>query len=242
MSTTAAVRVHVDTGLFGAINAEWRTLSHRAPAAPDGAPWDLPSPAETLQQIIDTLNTVDGDYATADALLHSLLTRHRSGDDLAGRVVLQAMLGRCMRHVPTAFGRGLDGESEALASMWTSIATYPLHRTTRVAMNLAMDALRHLQAAQNTLLAVGDASEVSECRNDPYETLSGLSGPPSSDEASKVILWGLDNDVITSAEAKMLAAFYLGDGWNSSTPSTAAERKRRNRAVRKLALAASQLL
>lgn len=241
MTTTTAVRRHIDTGLFGAINAEWRTLSHRTPTSPDGTPWALPTSADTLQDIVDTLAHTNGDYATADTTLHTLIQHHRDGDDLAGRVVLQAMLGACLRQVHTALGRGLDGESEALAAMWTSIATYPLHRTTRVAANLAMDALKHLQTAQNVPLPAGDAAEVSECQSDPCDAFNGAVCS-SSDEASKLILWALDNEVLTRDEAQLLTHFYLGDGWNSSTPATPTERKRRSRAVRKLALAASRLL
>lgn len=242
MTTTAAVREHIDVGLFGAVNAEWRTLQQRPAASPDGTPWDLPVQADTLQQVIDVLAAASGDYATCDALLLNLLTRHHDGDELAGRVVLQAMLGACIRQVPTALGRGLDGESDALAAMWTSIATYPLHRTSRVAANLAMDALKGLQAAKNVPLPAGDASEVAECQTDPCDALSGALGASASDEAAKLLLWALDHDVLTRDEAKLLAQFYLGDGWNGPSPATATERQRRSRAVRKLALAASQLL
>lgn len=241
-STTAAVRSHVDPNLFGAVNAEWRTLCDRPPTDRAGTPWPLPIQVESLQGIVDSLTHLEGGYATVDATLLALLQLHHDGDSLAGRVVLQAMLGAAVHHVPTALGRGLDGEAEAIASMWTSIATYPLHRETRVAANLSKDALKHLHKAQTAVLPAGDAAEVSECQDDPHGALSGAEGPSTSDEASKVLLWGLDHDIITAEEGQLLANFYLGDGWNSETPSTPAERQRRSRAVRKLARAATQLL
>lgn len=241
-STTAAVRSHVEPDLFGAVNAEWANLADRPPADPAGTTWPLPVDVGSLQELVDSITQIKGGYATADATLLALLRLHHDGQDLAGRVVLQAMLGRARRLVPTALGRGLDGEAEAIAALWTSIATYPLHRDARVAANLAQDALKHLQKAQTAVLPAGDAVEVSQRQEGSYAALSGADGDSPSDEAAKVLLWGLDHDVLTAEEARLLSGFYLADGWNSDTPSTPAERQRRSRAVRKLALAASQLL
>lgn len=238
MTTTAAVRNHIDPCLYGAVNAEWRTLQDLPAASPDGTPWPLPFTPSSIEDIITTLHDRTCEHAIADSTLLTLLQLHRNGDELAGRVVLQAMLGASVRQVPTALGRGLDGEADALAALWVSIATYPLHRTARVAANLALDALKHLQKPEKAPLPVGDALTVAD---DLPGAHSASWEPSPSDEATKVILWGLDHDVITQEEGRLLAHFYLGDGWGTSA-HTPAERKRRSRAVRKLALAASQLL
>ena len=78
-----------------------------------------------------------------DPVLHTLLTLCRGGDLLAGRVVLQAMLGKLVRMAGCDAAAGLD---DYVAAMWFRIRTYPLEeRPVRIAANLALDTLKLVQ-------------------------------------------------------------------------------------------------
>lgn len=80
-----------------------------------------------------------------DTVLGFLIGRYRShGETLAGRIVLQAMLGKLVRlsHSSAAYGEP-DALDDLVAQMWCQIAVYPLDRRPRkVAANLAMDTFK----------------------------------------------------------------------------------------------------
>ncbi len=65
------------------------------------------------------------------------------GDDLARRVVLQAMLGRVVRDAARDRGHDLD---EYVGELWLGITGYPLHRRPRsIAANLALDTAKRVR-------------------------------------------------------------------------------------------------
>jgi DNA-directed RNA polymerase specialized sigma24 family protein len=81
--------------------------------------------------------------ATPDAVLRFLLQRVAAGDTLAGRVVLQVMLGRLVNDARRDPEHCLD---DYVAQMWVGIATYPLHRRpVRIAANLALDVAKRVR-------------------------------------------------------------------------------------------------
>jgi len=87
---------------------------------------------------------MDAVRADPDAALLALLVLHRQGDAAAGRVVLQAMLGKLVRMAApdphATFG-------DFLGALWERIATYPIERRPRrVAANLALDTLKALRS------------------------------------------------------------------------------------------------
>lgn len=95
------------------------------------------SPAQVLQAIT----------YYPDAVLTFLIGRYQSGSALAGRIVLQAMLGKLVRmsYTGTAAGepRALD---DLVTHMWCQIVCYPLaRRPSSVAANLALDTLKAAQ-------------------------------------------------------------------------------------------------
>lgn len=215
---------------IAALRHEWLTLADTA------LPWSLASTASaTAGDLVDAITS--GPHH--DVLLHQLLTLHRDGDELAGRIVLQAMLGRANRLTRTAAGRGHDAD-DAVAGLWTAIATYPLHRTANVAANLAMDALKAMSPARDETPLSPEVLE-GQIHNDQDAGRLAPHSPSASDEAVTVLLWALDHDVLTCEEVRLLACTYLGEGYRDTTAHTqasaAAARQRRSRAVRKLAAA-----
>jgi DNA-directed RNA polymerase specialized sigma24 family protein len=75
-----------------------------------------------------------------DVVLHPLLVEAHAGVTLAGRVVLQAMLGRLV----TMAGRDRRAPvDDYVGAMWCVLARYPLAaRPVRIAANLALDTLK----------------------------------------------------------------------------------------------------
>lgn len=114
------------------LNLEWDRLARST--VPDG--WA--GPARTLGEALAAIAD------DPDARLAELLRCCAGGDRLAGRVVLQAMLGKLIRLAAEDVRHGVD---EYVAECWLRVATYPLaRRPLRIAANLAMDTRRRVRA------------------------------------------------------------------------------------------------
>ncbi len=117
------------------LNTEWRCLAD----APTPADWSVA--AATLG---DVLRGVADD---PDARLGELLRRHAAGDPLAGRVVLQALLGKLIRLAAQDARHGVD---DYVAECWLRLADYPLtRRPRRIAANLALDTRLRVRAGDH---------------------------------------------------------------------------------------------
>ena len=79
-----------------------------------------------------------------DATLGFLLLRHRQGETVAGRIVLQTMLGKLVRMSYTGIAANVPHALDDLVTqMWCHIASYPLERRPRhIAANLALDSFK----------------------------------------------------------------------------------------------------
>lgn len=79
-----------------------------------------------------------------DAALSALLTEVASRDQLAGRVIVQAMLGKLVRLAQS------DPENDVgdyIAAFWCLLNSYPLAaRPRRIAANLALDTLKRVRS------------------------------------------------------------------------------------------------
>jgi DNA-directed RNA polymerase specialized sigma24 family protein len=123
-------------GIVAALNAEWAGLcEERLDEVQDWA-GRHPSLAG-CRELTDVLVAVRGD---ADPVLSALLTESERGSELAGRTVLQAMLGKLVLMA----ARDRDAEvDDYVAAMWCRLSTYPLReRPGRIAANLALDTLK----------------------------------------------------------------------------------------------------
>jgi hypothetical protein len=76
----------------------------------------------------------------SDAVLAALLAEAAVGDHLAGRVILQALVGRMVRMAQRDPRSSID---DYLARLWCVINSYPLsRRPVRIAANLSLDTLK----------------------------------------------------------------------------------------------------
>lgn len=147
--------VHASTStLAGRLNAEWSQLCAASASATAVTGWGAAWPALAGAHGPDQVRgwVAERDPAGRDAVLLALLELAQGGDRLAGRTVLQAMLGRAVRVATSVAGRAdLRGDREealacAVAALWQVIATYPVgRRRSRVAANLAMDTVAVVQ-------------------------------------------------------------------------------------------------
>lgn len=125
--------------LLDSLNTEWLDLGQQPVSWSD-------CPALTdCRAADDALSPAAG---VADEVLGYLIARHQGGDWLAGRTVLQTMLGKlvCLAHRAPADVRP-HALPDLVAQMWIRIVTYPLDRRPRsIAANLWLDARKQAMA------------------------------------------------------------------------------------------------
>lgn len=243
------------------LNAEWRALCDTPATAAAVAGWSHDRPAlaglHTLSGVLRQAKRAK--LADRDAVLLALLELNRDGDQLAGRVVLQAMLPKAVRLTrsvvrrPDVLGDQEEAHARAVAALWQAIATYPLAaRPGRVAANLALDTLAVVQRGRTgscaaptfpeqsfaDLLVLGDvaADDVG-----PHD----LAGPADADLLA-LLAWSVRTAVLELHEARMLARVYALDGGPADVQAVAVElgiswpalRQRCSRLARRLGRAA----
>lgn len=136
------------------LNREWARLQ----SCP--APYDWVAEPATLGEVLA------GIAVDPDARLGDLLARRLAGDSLAGRVVLQAMLGKL---VLFAAKDPWHDAADYVAECWVQLCHYPLaRRPRRIAANLAMDTRKAVWAADDVPPPVLDPQLIDE-RSQPAE-------------------------------------------------------------------------
>jgi len=111
--------------------------------------WAAAEPALTGYTHVYEVAAAAGRRGAHDDVLTALLVRAREGDRLAGRTMLQAMLGNLVRlAVRTrahAAGDLEESQARALAVFWEVISDYPLHRRSCHPVDgISLDVLRTL--------------------------------------------------------------------------------------------------
>lgn len=202
------------------LNAEWDRL--RCEAVPDR--WRLAGVA-TLDHVLQAVRS------SPDESLGRLIAAQASGDSLAGRVVLQAMLGKLILMAARDAAHSID---DYVTECWVRIGTYPLQRRPRrIAANLAWDTRRAVRA---------DAS--AELPSD----LTVMPHVPSAEPTvSSVLSAAVDSGLIDAGTARCLYAVYgLGlpshEAGQRLRISPALVRWRNAKAIRRLAPHAGQLV
>lgn len=216
---------HGITATASALNREWAVLTDDP--APLPRSWRLACAHFTAaSRLADVLVAV---REHPDAVLLALLTLHRGGDALAGRAVVQAMLGKMILMASRDAGATLD---DHLAALWVRVATYPIaRRPHRVAANLALDVLKTM-------------------KSEPRQPLRQLPPPPAPDplaDAAAVLDAGVRLGAIDPATRRTLACVYV-DGRTSAAAASVlgvsadAVRWRCSKGVRALRAVAPELV
>ncbi len=115
--------------LVDALNDEWVER-----LGSSSLPWPHLVGYQGLDAVVERVRSGD------DAVLQVLVLAARTGDAIAGRTVLQGMLGRLVRMAGRDRSAGVD---EYVSAFWCVLARYPLdRRPARIAANLGLDTLK----------------------------------------------------------------------------------------------------
>ncbi len=157
--------------LVEALDREWCELGRRHPGTVSR--WadrhDVLASCGTFDDVLSAARL------NSDPVLAALLTEVAIGDQLAGRVVLQALIGRMVRMAQRDPRAGID---DYLAWLWCGINSYPLsRRPARIAANLSMDTLKAV-SREHRWMGRGDVTLWSS--SESLEELLEPAGPDGS--------------------------------------------------------------
>ena len=236
-------RRRTDTSLPGQLNTEWNTLQH-TPTPPH---WRTHPTLDhpTLAHIETTTRTTNP--TTANTTLHTLLTHHHhpthESDHLAGRTLLQLMLGKAIRLAATHTGRDTQHNLETLAitALWQTITTYPLdRRPTKIAANITMDTLNTItRELAHTHHETPTNPTTLHTHQTTHQTHHHT--PPDL-ELLNLLTWAVDHHTITPADATLILDIYTPPPGQPGGPAAAqlhgltwpTARQRASRAIRKI--------
>ena len=196
----------------------------------------------TLEGCRDAADVLARSQHQPDEVLGFLIALDHKGIGLAGRIVLQAMLGKM---VVMACRDPRAGVDDYVTQLWCRLRTYPLaERPHRIAANLALDTLKAVHAER------GGRASATGRRTVPLVPLdlAGYEPPPAPVDLSAVRVLRAANELglIDDPTRRLLVAVYAG-GWSGKEVadrlqiSHATLRFRCSRAVRTLAREAVRL-
>lgn len=252
-------------GIFQQLIDEWARLCTLPSLTRTLQRWTDAEPAlsgsSSLGGLIDHIDDAGEDEK--DRLLLALIRLTQDGHQLAGRVVLQAMLPKIARIV-----RGLrsspndqtieDRRHLGVATMWEVIHAYPAgRRQSRVAANLALDTLHRLtdnlrkpeadvpmdpEEISGHLARGRRAGAVHSDAERQSGTGSSCEGISSDAELLEVISWAVEIGAIVPDEGSLLVRVYLPEPGREGSATVAADlglspaalRQRCSRARRRL--------
>jgi hypothetical protein len=232
--------------IVDALNDDWRELVHR-----DRGMVQRLSARHAALATCDSLDDIlSAAQLKSDATLSALLTEVSNGEMLAGRVVLQSMLGRLVRMAQRDRQARID---DYIAALWCVARTYPLPaRPVRIAANLSMDAFKAVYR-ERQWLGQGVVTPWPPHRFLEVPVRGELAGPgrwPDSDEpsatATEVLQAGCRLRLIDEPTRRMLHSVYV-DGLSSAEAarrhltSPGSVRVRSSKAVKRLAAHAAEL-
>jgi hypothetical protein len=232
--------------LVEALDREWRELVHSCPIA--ATCWLDRHDALALCRSLDDL--LWAAKVNSDPVLAALLTEVSTGDRLAGRVVLQAMIGRMVRMAQRDPRSTVE---DYLAALWCMINSYPLtRRPVRIAANLSMDTLKAVSEEHQWLrrgaVTLLPSSESLEQLLEPVrlDGRSSDSPAPLDVEARRVLEAGNLLGLINDSDAALLHSTYVDRMGGSRVArrfhtSESAVRVRCSKIVRHLATHAVEL-
>jgi hypothetical protein len=195
--------------LVEALDREWRELVHGCPVATTR--WldrhDALAPCRSLDDILSAAKV------NSDPVLGALLTEVSGGDRLAGRVVLQTLIGRMVRMAQRDPRSTIE---DYLAALWCMINSYPLsRRPVRIAANLSMDTMKAV-SEEHRWLRRGAVTLLPSCESleqllepvtldgSPYDSL-----PPLDVEVGRLLEAGTLLSLINDSDAALLHSIYV---------------------------------
>lgn len=227
------------TGIYAELCLEWRRVCDLPSTAHQLIKWQHTEPAlRGLEGLPNLLDDVDyGDAGRKDELLLALLRLAQSGQQMAARTVLQAMLPKLSRIARTTVGsidRTIESRRQAgIVEFWDVLTNYPVDRRThKVAANLALDTLHNLTQATRAggeevpidpeiAAYLADVRDPLMKRDDP--TADQAEAAVLGSDLDQVLAWALDVQAITGPDAALLLRVYTHGTARSGGAAAAAE-------------------
>lgn len=215
--------------LFRQLTQEWAELHAHTSTAGIVRRWGRAEPALAgFTRPGDILDAIDeGEPPVKDELLLALVRLFQSGQQLAGRTVLQAMLPKLTK-TATATNPALctsalntwdeDRRHITVAEFWDVMTHYPvLRRPGSVAQNLALETLHRVTGVRTPRPPVPvDTSEPDAPQNRRAHTLDSTDDPAAAVDGLsvdadllQVLTWAVNTSALTRHEAHLLATVYL---------------------------------
>lgn len=236
--------------LVDALNAEWKALESDRRAGgyrrAEVGRWAAEHPPlRSCHDGTDVLAAVGGN---PDAVLAALIAvhqtgAHRQGRELAGRIVLQAMLGKLVAMARRDPRHSIE---DYVGQLWSRIGSYPLsRRPRRIAANLALDTLKAVTRDRDGVVG-GEAVALLPASEDQLEraglaaTAAGVRAGVEDLSAHRVLRTACELELIDDQTRRLLTSVYV-EGLSGQQAarrfgiSTATVRFRCSRAVRLLA-------
>ncbi len=187
----------------------------------------------------DLVDSIDaGCPAAKDELLGALIDLFQQGQQLAGRVLLQAMLPKLSSF---AFRSGLLARIEArpedrfqfvLCEFWEVLSAFPIERRrSRIAANLVMETLHRL--ARVTRLPevamdpvqLGELTELPDVDTPERRLEIADPEPDPGGDLDALLAWAQRNKVLPGADVALLRTVYLLDAEATQSSVSAAYRR-----------------
>ena len=232
--------------LVEALDREWRELmrAHHGTVSRWADRHEALAPYRSLEEVLSVARR------HSDPILSALLIEVSAGDQIAARMVLQALIGRMVRMAQRDPRGSID---DYLAWLWCVINSYPLsRRPVRIAANLSMDTLQAV-SRERRWLGRGDVTLYPSAES--LEQLLGPAGldgssydfaPPVDVEVQNVLEASTSLSLIDDADAALLHSIYAegvsgGQAARRFYLSAGTVRVRCSKAVRRLAAHAVEL-
>ena len=199
--------------LVEALDREWQDLDRRHPGAVSrwAGRHDVLAASCSFDDVLSSARV------HSDPVLAALLAEVSLGDQLAGRVVLQALVGRMVRMAQRDRHASID---DYLARLWCAIGSYPLERRPeRIAANLSMDTLKAVSREHRWMgdVALFPSSESLEQLLPParFDGSCYDSPQPVDIEARRVLEAGRLLGLMNDSTVALLRSVYV-DGMTST--------------------------
>jgi hypothetical protein len=246
---------HARSPLYRQLTGEWVALNANTAVAITMRRWDRTEPSLTgytrPADVVDAIDQASPD--DKDDLLASLVRLFQAGHQLAGRVLLQAMLPKLARLASQMVPRSSDTirledrQHIVIAEFWQVLSTYPIRRRPRtVAGGLTLDTLHRITGTRSGPADIPVAPADLDAARSREPTPTVADGPDQTD-LDHVLSWAVEQKVIAAETARLLRTVYLDDdgrrncGFDTAAAqwglSPTAVRQRCSRAVRALTTA-----
>jgi hypothetical protein len=200
------------TTLQQQVAEEWVRLNQDPTMASLLARWARRCPAMVgMSRPADIVDAIDaGCPQVKDELLLALVELFQSGQQLAGRVALQAMLPKLGGYAFRGSSAELDERFQAvLCEFWEVLIDYPAERrTAKVAANLSMETWHRLTRSARPPEVPLDPQVLSAVV--PAAGTSSLTPGLGVDcDLDQLLTWAVQAEVISTPDAELLARVYL---------------------------------